>query len=607
MNGRRAREQRRRDEPAEVNEGLRLVGHQAPIADLEAEASVLGALLLDPDAIGRVVDLVAAEDFHRESNGAILLAARNQLSRREPIDNVTLAAELTRMGMLERVGGRSHLAELQERVPTAANVEHYAARVRMLGARRAFRDAVTRLAQRTADPTVDVAELAAGAREAAGLAERGTGVLKLPVHSPAELVASAPEEPAWIARGFVALGAVTELSASIKAGKTTWIMALIAASLDRHTFLGQRTQSAFWLYVSEEGPVTLVEALRRAGLAQVGPDDLLVVLRREVRGLGWPELVAAGVAEAERRAGGRPVVVVIDTLASVAGLAAEAEKDAGAAQAAMGPLTRAATEHGFGVVVGRHDRKAGGEVGESGRGSSAFGGEADILLQLRRVRRDDDESEEEAAASNVRLLAARSRFTATPGQDETLRIRLDAGGYTVLGTLGETQAAKAERRYQAILDVVSARPGASVRDVRASVKAKAADTSADIKALLEEGALVLGPVARQRQDGRTYTAEGLFVPGGVPVPRAGNRKEPQGTTIATGEGGSGSPVPPVRGPGTGTTSVAHGVSQNGNRNHHVAEGVCDHSLTATEGGVTRCLRCPASWPRPVLVSTEVEG
>ena len=284
------------------------------------------------------------------------------------------------------------------------------------------------------------------------------------------------------------------------------------------------------------------------------------------------------------------------------GLGAEAEKDAGAAQAAMEPLTRAATEHGIGVLVGRHDRKGGGEVGESSRGSSAFGGEADILLQLRRVR-SDEQADGEAPASNVRLLAARSRFTATPAQDETLRIRLDVAGYTVLGTFGETAVARADRRYAAILDFVNNHPGASVRDVRASVTAKAADTSTDIKALLEDGQLVLGPVERRRHDGRSFTAQGLFVPGDVAVPSVGNQKEPTGTTIATGAGRGGSPRTPygVGSAGTDTTPVAHGVSENGNRNN------CDHSLTATEDGVTRCLRCPETWPRPVLLPSEVHG
>ena len=99
---------------------------RVPPHDLEAETSVLGAILLDPAAITRILDQLNPDDFYRENNGQIYRAAQNLFRDGEPIDNVTLAAELGKLGILERVGGRAHLALLQESVPTAANVEHYA-------------------------------------------------------------------------------------------------------------------------------------------------------------------------------------------------------------------------------------------------------------------------------------------------------------------------------------------------------------------------------------------------------------------------------------------------------------------------------------------------
>jgi replicative DNA helicase len=99
---------------------------RVPPHDLEAETSVLGAVLLDPAAITRVLDLLSPEDFYRENNGHVYRASVNLFREGEPIDNVTLAAELAKLGVLERVGGRAQLALLQESVPTAANVEHYA-------------------------------------------------------------------------------------------------------------------------------------------------------------------------------------------------------------------------------------------------------------------------------------------------------------------------------------------------------------------------------------------------------------------------------------------------------------------------------------------------
>jgi replicative DNA helicase len=99
---------------------------RVPPHDLDAETSVLGAILLDQAAITRVLDFLHPEDFYRENNGHVYRAAQNLFREGEPIDNVTLAAELEKLGVLERVGGRAQLALLQESVPTAANVEYYA-------------------------------------------------------------------------------------------------------------------------------------------------------------------------------------------------------------------------------------------------------------------------------------------------------------------------------------------------------------------------------------------------------------------------------------------------------------------------------------------------
>src|SRR5581483_11941160 len=99
---------------------------RVPPHDLEAEQSVLGSLLLDPNAIARVLDLLEPDDFYRENNGQIYRAAIELFKAGEPIDNITLADQLTQMGVLERVGGRVQRALLQESVPTAANVEYYA-------------------------------------------------------------------------------------------------------------------------------------------------------------------------------------------------------------------------------------------------------------------------------------------------------------------------------------------------------------------------------------------------------------------------------------------------------------------------------------------------
>jgi replicative DNA helicase len=87
--------------------------------------SVLGSIILDPLSVAKVLQFLHPEDFYRENNGQIYRAALDLFAAGEPIDNVTLAAQLQTMGMLDRVGGRTQLASMQSAVPTAANIEYY--------------------------------------------------------------------------------------------------------------------------------------------------------------------------------------------------------------------------------------------------------------------------------------------------------------------------------------------------------------------------------------------------------------------------------------------------------------------------------------------------
>jgi replicative DNA helicase len=131
---------------------------RVPPHDLDAETSVLGAILLDPAAITRVLDQLSPDDFYRENNGQIYRAAQNLFREGEPIDNVTLAAELAKLGVLERVGGRAHLALLQESVPTAANVEHYARIVKDKAYKRRLISAGTHVTSLGYDEALDAEE-----------------------------------------------------------------------------------------------------------------------------------------------------------------------------------------------------------------------------------------------------------------------------------------------------------------------------------------------------------------------------------------------------------------------------------------------------------------
>lgn len=107
-----------------MEENLSLRGVTPP-SSLEAERSVLGAMLQDSAAVLQAAEDLEAEDFynpaHKEIYGAMLQLHRSQ----SPVDLVTVDAELSRRGTLEGVGGTAYLIELSQYVPTTANVKAY--------------------------------------------------------------------------------------------------------------------------------------------------------------------------------------------------------------------------------------------------------------------------------------------------------------------------------------------------------------------------------------------------------------------------------------------------------------------------------------------------
>lgn len=97
-----------------------------PPQNTDAEASLLGAILIDTDAIVRVADVVAVDDFYDERHARIYEAIRKLYEKHRPIDILTLSNQLKEDSFLDIVGGASYLTELTNYVPTAAHVEHYA-------------------------------------------------------------------------------------------------------------------------------------------------------------------------------------------------------------------------------------------------------------------------------------------------------------------------------------------------------------------------------------------------------------------------------------------------------------------------------------------------
>ncbi len=109
-----------------------------PPHDIDAEKSVIGALLIDKDAIVKVVEFLRPQHFYRDAHSQIYQAIMTLYEKREPADLITIPNQLKKMGELERIGGVTYLTELVNSVPTAANIEAYAKLIKTDAVKRAM-------------------------------------------------------------------------------------------------------------------------------------------------------------------------------------------------------------------------------------------------------------------------------------------------------------------------------------------------------------------------------------------------------------------------------------------------------------------------------------
>jgi len=134
-------------------------GRRLPPQALDAEVSLLGALLLDHEAIHKVADQIRPEDFYKSSHQKIFRAVLRLFENNEPSDVITLSNELSRQSELDSCGGAPYLAQLAASVATSASVVHYAKIIREKAITRGLIQAATEIVTQGYDGGGDVGGL----------------------------------------------------------------------------------------------------------------------------------------------------------------------------------------------------------------------------------------------------------------------------------------------------------------------------------------------------------------------------------------------------------------------------------------------------------------
>ncbi len=247
--------------------------------------------------------------------------------------------------------------------------------------------------------------------------------ISLPWRSAKQISEETPAETSWIVRPWFAEQTITEVAGQIKrSGKTTFLAACARKVVAGEAFLGQPTKRTKVLYLTEQGPASFRRVIKMARLED--REDFQALYLQDVLHLPWPEIIRLATDYARKTGAGLLIVDVLTTWARIEG---DGENSAGIAQEAMRPL-KAAVAAGLTVVYARHDRKSGGEVGQSGRGSSQFGGDADQLLLLKRS--------EGNTRPTVRVLEAVGRFGDDTPDSLMIELNSETGEYKSLGDLG---------------------------------------------------------------------------------------------------------------------------------------------------------------------------
>lgn len=430
----------------------------------EAERAVLGANLVDAAGAAEVLDRLEPNDFFLPCHKVIFKHMKRLRALGMPTNDLVLLFDaINHSHELDAAGGAPYIASLADGQPRVCHVPHYSEIVKTNALGRNLVYALQSNIDKILSADGNLADVIREIIHSAPISMKFGRQQSCNFFKTAAELVNESKPPEFVVKPYVLAEAVTELVAKIKAGKTTYVLAeIVSKALDRGPVV----------YLTEQPQASFRVALGRAGLN--GRENLHLLLFNAVIGKEWPEIARIAADKCRETAA---VLLVVDTLSHFAGLDGDSENDSGAAIACMKPLQGVATS-GTAVLSIRHERKAGGELGDSGRGSCAFGGAADTLLTLRRP--------EGRTRPTIRKIECISRFEGLPA---TAMCEFVGGHYQYLGT--ETEIADREAEAVILGAAPDAEGNAKTLDALLDGSETARTTSQRAaKRLVAEGSLI---------------------------------------------------------------------------------------------------------------------
>ncbi|MBU1672159.1 MAG: AAA family ATPase [Actinobacteria bacterium] len=402
-----------------------MTDNKIPPHNIEAEESVLGAMMISPAAAGEALEVLVPEDFYREAHRTLFRVISDVLALGKPTDPVVVAEELKRRGLLEAVGDRAYVYALIGTTPNPRSVRHYSDIVKDASRRRTIVDNAYLLAD-AAQTGKDYGPVLETITASGNDSIRTSGFW---AHEPPDL------PPVFFVVDDLLPAGLTLFTGREKSGKSFMLMSVALAITT-----GARAMETF--RVDEPGAVlylSLEDSTRRAveRLKMLADEPFPDNLRIET---SWPRLDEGGAAMVESFVKQHaPRLVIVDVLQAVRP-AAKSRNVYQEDYRALESLKRIA-DAGTAVLVAHHQRKAASLADDHldlSSGSTGLTGAVDTVWTLKKIRGEADA-----------VLHVVGRDVA----DAEWALRFEGGFWSALGPADEYRGGS-ERR--AILQVIAA-------------------------------------------------------------------------------------------------------------------------------------------------------